>query len=145
MQRNPRVSIAAEPSGGLLVSMCMRQDHGFLAATPLPDGSLRPWLDEDERRKRIAAAREFHRLASTAYGEVVEDGRVSIPRTLPAAAKQSFGRLVGDAVTAGQVWEEMAGQGFWSPENDARYALHMPSVVPQGGIETLSDCPCGQP
>lgn len=126
------VAIGADPTPGLLVSMCIREDHGFLGATPQPDGSLRDWLTDGERRDRIGRMRGFHTIATSAFGERQADGTVSVPRRPPTAAKRLLGKLVGNEGTGCQLWEEIVGEGFWSAGREARYAAHMP---PQATLE----------
>lgn len=121
--RNPTtIRVAATPTIGLLVSMCMRQDHGFFAATPEADGSLRMWLTEAERSARMDAMRAFH-AAALAHGEPGPDGTVILrARPGPSIYQAMASYADGNATTASQLWEELSGRGFWSPERDAGYA-----------------------
>ena len=128
-----RRTIPAVPTRGLLISMCIRHDHGFLAADQLPEGGQREWLSPQQRAKGVAMMRRAHR-AALAMCERGPNGEGILPRgRMPTAFLKAIASAMGPGAgidDARRAVEEMSGCGFWTPTGEARYAEAASLVSP---------------
>jgi hypothetical protein len=109
------VIIDANPSKGLLISMCMRDNHAF--CINLPGYSL----TEAEREAEIEHMRMLHQ-AVIGIGEKLENGKVKIPTRIPQEYRLILMEIFnGCEITLEQVYEEISGEGFYSVKKEIPY------------------------
>lgn len=133
--RKSHAVVPASPTPGLLVSMCMRDDHAF--AAPLQEwGAFRFGLTDEQREERVAAMRAAYSMVA-ATGEDVGPGLVRLPLRPTDDALAAICAALGHSLESGarQVYEEIVGEGFYSPEREASYArvVRAAAAGPAGG------------
>lgn len=146
MSRNTKtIVVPSEPTTGLLVSMCLRDDHAFA----MPVRSIGPFevgLDDGQRRERLEAMRAAHAMA-LATGEAAGPGLVRLPVTPTNEAVAAICAALGHSIasSARQVYEEIVGKGFYSPEREGDYARVMDARVPADGDREAACHPANRP